>query len=115
MHQALSSSRSIRGKSAAQTQAAPVSTGVSFGAIAFGPLAPYILAVGQPTMAINGLWNKRCGPGGGTRRLHQFAGSGIRFGAGLCGGEIGSTRVVKTRTVARYDTAVIGSKLSCER
>ena len=23
-------------------------------------------------MAINGLCNKRCGPGGGTRRLHQF-------------------------------------------
>src|SRR5262249_39713120 len=33
---------------------------------------PYIEEVGQPTMAINGAWNKRCGPGGGTRRLHQF-------------------------------------------
>src|SRR5207302_7167983 len=39
--------------------------------IAFLPAAPYILPVGQPTMAINGLRNKRCGPGGGTRRLHQ--------------------------------------------
>ena len=41
-------------------------------AIAFGLPASYISIVGQPTMAINGLWNKRCGPGGGTRRLHQF-------------------------------------------
>jgi len=32
----------------------------------------YIYRVGQPTMAIHGLWNKRCGPGGSTRRLHQF-------------------------------------------
>ena len=23
-------------------------------------------------MAINALWNRRCGPGGGTRRLHHF-------------------------------------------
>src|SRR6266481_4406037 len=41
-------------------------------AIALAPAAPYIFRVGQPTMAINGLRNKRCGPGGGTRRLHQF-------------------------------------------
>src|SRR5215472_5731918 len=31
------------------------------------------------------------------------------------GGEPGSTRVVKVRSVARYDSAVIGSKFSCER
>lgn len=24
-------------------------------------------------MMINDLWNRRCGPGGGTRRLHQAA------------------------------------------
>lgn len=36
-------------------------------------------------MTINGLWNKRCGPGGGTRRLHHRK----------YGDEIGSTRVVK--------------------
>lgn len=35
-------------------------------------------------MTINGLWNKRCGPGGGTRRLHQYYGD-----------ETGSTCVVK--------------------
>ena len=27
-------------------------------------------------MMINGLWNRRCGPGGGTRRLHQEAREG---------------------------------------
>ena len=32
----------------------------------------YLSRAGQPAMAINGLRNKRCGPGGGTRRLHQF-------------------------------------------
>ena len=36
------------------------------------------------SIAINGLWNRRSGPGGGTRRLHHFY-----------GGDIGSTRVVK--------------------
>ena len=44
-------------------------------------------------MVINGAWNKRCGPGGGTRRIHQI--SGRMSGRGY-GGEIGSTRVVKT-------------------
>ena len=54
----------------------------------------YMEGAGLPDMAINGAWNKRCGPGGGTRRLHQIfrrtcPGEGF-------GGEIGSTRVVKT-------------------
>src|SRR5271169_5528984 len=31
------------------------------------------------------------------------------------GGELGSTRVVKARSVARHDTTVIGSLSSCER
>src|SRR5271154_4663549 len=31
------------------------------------------------------------------------------------GGELGSTRVIKARSVARYDTTVIGSLSSCER
>ena len=35
--------------------------------------------------------------------------------AAIYGGELGSTRVVKVRSVARHDTAVIGSKFSCER
>ena len=29
---------------------------------------------GLPAMALNGLRNKRCGPGGGTRRLHHYTG-----------------------------------------
>src|SRR5215472_16106070 len=62
-------------------------------------------------MAINGLRNKRCGPGGSTRRLHQFRAAAPAHR----GGEPGSTRVVKVRSVARHDTAVIGSKFSCER
>ncbi len=35
-------------------------------------------------MTINDLWNKRCGPGGGTRRLHH-----------VYGDETGSTCVIK--------------------
>ncbi len=66
---------------------------------------PYIESVGQPTMAINGAWNKRCGPGGSTRRLHQFSPAGR---AGSLGGEPGSTRVVKVLPFARHGTAVIG-------
>ena len=41
-------------------------------------------------MAINGAWNNRCGPGGSTRRLHHHR------RCDFMGGEIGSTRVVKT-------------------
>src|SRR5512133_2427713 len=37
------------------------------------------------------------------------------LGPALYGGELGSTRVVKARSVARYDTTVIGSIFSCER
>src|SRR5258706_10935923 len=66
---------------------------------------PYIERVGQPTMAINGAWNKRCGPGGSTRRLHQF---NPAQPAGSLGGEPGSTRVVKVLPFARHGTAVIG-------
>src|SRR5215472_6749040 len=79
--------------------------------IEFLGLRAYMCRVGQPTMAIHGLRNKRCGPGGSTRRLHHFRSGG----AMLYGGETGSTRVVKARSVARYDTTVIGSKFSCER
>jgi len=57
----------------------------------------YIYGVGRPTMAINALWNKRSGPGGSTRRLHQFPGRDWNepIAAAPDGGEIGSTRVVK--------------------
>lgn len=45
-------------------------------------------------MAINGLWNKRSGPGGGTRHLHQKS---FRFQSVeiFDGDEIGSTHVIK--------------------
>jgi len=44
--------------------------------LAIGPAARYMQPVTMQfdtavTMAINGVWNKRCGPGGGTRRLHH--------------------------------------------
>ncbi len=51
----------------------------------------YIRYASLLAMAINGAWNKRCGPGGGTRRLHHTPDS-----FGDHGGEIGSTRAVKT-------------------
>src|SRR3954462_9008625 len=63
--------------------------------IAFRLPAPYIFDVGQPAMAINVLRNKRCGPGGGTRRLHLLFQAGPSGPDGLQGGESGSTRVVK--------------------
>ncbi|ASV62520.1 hypothetical protein GbCGDNIH6_10012 [Granulibacter bethesdensis] len=53
---------------------------------------PYIEGVSSLTMVINGEWNKRSGPGGGTRRLHH-----ITPFCGVHGGETGSTRAVKTR------------------
>jgi len=65
--------------------------------------APISRAAGLPAMAINGVWNKRCGPGGSARRLHHPS-SDRRVpperGARRVrehGGETGSTRVVKTR------------------
>jgi len=50
----------------------------------------YICFVTSVTMAINTARNKRCGPGGGTRRLHQSPAL-----SAADGGETGSTRVVK--------------------
>jgi len=50
----------------------------------------YICLVTSVTMAINTARNKRCGPGGGTRRLHQSPAL-----SAAVGGETGSTRVVK--------------------
>jgi hypothetical protein len=50
----------------------------------------YITDAGLPAMAINGAWNKRSGPGGSARRLHQFGQKGQD------GGDTGSTRAVKT-------------------
>jgi len=36
-------------------------------------------------MAINAMWNKRSGPGGSTRRLHQFPAEARRATAGPMG------------------------------
>ena len=54
----------------------------------------YMNRVTSVTMAINGVWNKRCGPGGGTRRLHHLT-RPVSWPAE--GGETGSTRAVKIR------------------
>jgi len=50
----------------------------------------YVDFVTSVTMAINTARNKRCGPGGGTRRLHHSPAL-----SAADGGETGSTRVVK--------------------
>jgi len=57
------------------------------------------------TMAINAARNRRSGPGGSSRRLHQNP-----FGAQY-GGDSGSTRVIKGLVFARHGTAVIGPSL----
>ena len=59
------------------------------------PRYDYIPCAGLPAMAINALWNKRSGPGGSARRLHQFPVSPATITGNLIGGETGSTRVVK--------------------
>ena len=53
-----------------------------------------ILKGRRPTMTINAIRNKRGGPGGGARRLHQtrLARLAERVER-VCGGETGSTRV----------------------
>src|SRR5437762_8071836 len=85
-------------------------------AIAFVQAAPYIFCVGQPTMAIHGLRNKRCGPGGGTRRLHQFPPAPEQVcGPAAYGGEIGSTRAVKVKPSPGMIPPLSGHKPSCER
>ncbi len=72
-------------------------------------IKPYITDVGQPTMAINAVRNKRYGPGGGTRRLHH---NGlIHQGGWLYGGETGSTCVVKVLFSLGMVSAVIGPNL----
>ena len=43
------------------------------------------------------MWNKRCGPGGGTRRLHH-----LTFQMLYGGAEIGSTRAIKTLSGVRH-------------
>ena len=103
---ALSLPAASKAKSATQT---PMPL-ITFRAIAFGPAPPYICAVGQPTMAIHGLRNKRCGPGGGTRRLHQFRRLPNTVGAGALRGRNRLDARGKGKTVARHDTTVIGSQ-----
>ena len=72
-------------------------------------------------MAINVLWNKQGGPGGGTRRLHHKAVRATIIPTLLLiisryfwydaffGGEIGSTHVVKIVFSLGMISAVIGS------
>ena len=65
-------------------------------------------------MVINALRNKRCGPGGSTRRLHQNLLPFQQFGwrqADLILGAKQDRRACKGLVFARYDTAVIGSFL----
>jgi len=80
------------------------------GALKPRPDLLYSSGRGDPTMAINALRNKRSGPGGSTRRLHQtFPPAEIsKCWQGLFGGEIGSTRVVKTWFAPGMVSAVIG-------
>src|SRR5947207_2589465 len=72
-------------------------------------------------MAVDGLRNKRCGPGGGTRRLHQFPSVSVipiatnRARPAASGGEIGSTRVVKAMFSLGMIPPLSGQKPSCER
>ena len=80
---------------------------------------PYIEPVGQPTMAINGLRNRCCGPGGGTRRLHHIQiwladlpgqRGGFEFSKSVSdGGETGSTCTVKVYFSLGMISAVTGS------
>ncbi len=80
--------------------------------IAVGRLAPYIRAVGKPTMVINGVWNNRYGPGGSTRRLHHYR-VVERFRVhGLSGGDPASTCVVKIRLLPGMIPPLSGQILS---
>lgn len=45
----------------------------------FGQNTLSYIVSGILTMTINGLWNRRYGPGGGTRRLHQFRKVNLHF------------------------------------
>jgi len=61
---------------------------------------------------LNPLWNRRCGPGGSTRRLHQYP----RFFTGHAGGaETGSTRAVKAKSVSVMVRSLSGQALKCQR
>ena len=70
-------------------------------------------------MAINIVWNRQSGPGGGTRRLHHdeervdkinsFFDIRLKFNLLFFGGEIGSTHVVKIVFSLGMISTVIGS------
>ena len=76
--------------------------------------------VGFPTMVINALQNKRDGPGGSARRLHQP----ISFSDGypenglnhlIYGGETGSTCVVKSKFLLGIVPPLSGYFYKCKR
>ena len=75
------------------------------------PPLPVSLGVGLPTMAINGAWNKRCGPGGGTRRLHQLSRREFRR---VSRGRNRIDARSKDVAFARHGTTDIGPYCSCE-
>src|SRR6516225_3805490 len=60
-------------------------------------------------MAINGVWNKRCGPGGSARRLHQYSAAAESRGRNRL-----DTRG-KDASFARHGSAVIGPTHKCQR
>lgn len=60
-------------------------------------------------MAINAVWNRHFGPGGGTRHLHNFRRQ-INKPFEIVGMNLGSTCVIKELAFARYDITVIESK-----
>ncbi len=88
-------------------------------------------------MMLNALWNRRSGPGGGTRRLHHFIRrSNRRNGAYFYvreysrteptvqmsyktdsskGDETGSTRVVKVGSASGIVPPLSGCNFKCER
>src|SRR5882724_10740801 len=85
----------------------------SFLPLPIPPPETYIYVVGQPTMAINAMWNKRSGPGGSTRRLHQLRPPKRSCAKeGSHGGETGSTRVVKAWFLLGMVPPLSGQSLS---
>ena len=95
--------------------ARPGSTGRRgrFSSCAGGGRLLYLGCPRQRAMAINAVWNKRSGPGGGTRRLHQLLPSDT-VGGCLRGRNRIDARG-KGTVFARHGSAVIGPFHKCQR
>jgi len=61
------------------------------------------------------VWNKRCGPGGSARRLHQILSSAAVAAEASYGGETGSTRVVKAWVSLGMVPPLSGQTHKCQR